>query len=601
MSQKKNPHKSEPAPEAVKGISKITANHLLPVTILVLVSLVVYFNSLTNGFVYDDYATIVENKYIQHPGKSLPSLFSRSYFNIASGERSYRPVATLSYYLIYSIGERNATYYHLFSVLLHALNVILVYLLANVIIKNRYAAVIAGLLFACHPALSEAVDAISYNEDLLAAAFFLLAFICYTGINTGDVKSCIKVYILSLFSFLLALLSKEMAITLPAVIFLYDLAVRDAGRRCISLNSILSTVKDRIYFYSGYAAVSIFYLYLRFVAFYQPGESTKPFYGSLVERITYLPAHIYSFIKLAVFPADLNADYMFSYPGGFFEINNLIGLAVVSGLVAVSFVTYKKSKAFFFGIWWFLITLFPVYNLIPLFNPFAERYLYIPLSGFCVVVAVVLNDFLKPRLSPPRASKMIPPIVVIVIVGLYSTATIARNRDWKDGLTLWSKTVKSSPNSFVAHGSLGHAYQQLGRLDEAIEEYKRAIAIYQNDYKAHYNLGVVYGQRDALDKAVQSYQRAIQINPAYPNAHFNIGIIFQKQGRTDKAIGHFRKVTELDPADFEARTNLGVAFAMQGNLDKAIAEWEKVQEIDPQNQSARDNILKAKQMLYKSE
>ena len=115
MSQRKNPPQREPAPEAVKAISKISASHLLPVAILVLVSLVVYFNSLTNGFVYDDYVTIVENKYIQHPGKSLPSLFSRSYFNIASGEASYRPVATLSYYLIYSIGELNATYYHLLA------------------------------------------------------------------------------------------------------------------------------------------------------------------------------------------------------------------------------------------------------------------------------------------------------------------------------------------------------------------------------------------------------------------------------------------------------------------------------------------------------
>lgn len=225
MNQQRSSQTKQQVPEPDIGDSGISANHLLPITILVLVSLVVYFNSLTNGFVYDDYATIVENKYIQHPGKSLPALFSRSYFNIASGERSYRPVATLSYYLIYSIGELNATYYHLFSVLLHALNVILVYLLANRIIKNRYSAVIAGLLFACHPALSEAVDAISYNEDLLAAAFFLLAFICYTGINAGEVKSCIKAYILSLISFLLALLSKEMAITLPAVIFLYDLEI----------------------------------------------------------------------------------------------------------------------------------------------------------------------------------------------------------------------------------------------------------------------------------------------------------------------------------------------------------------------------------------
>ena len=597
MNQPGNSQSTEQVPEPGSGNSGISAGHLLPVTILVLVSLAVYFNSLTNGFVYDDYATIVENKYIRHPGENLPSLFSRSYFNIASGEASYRPVATLSYYLIYSIGELNAGYYHLFSVLLHALNVILVYLLADRIIKNRYSAVIAGLLFACHPALSEAVDAISYNEDLLTAAFFLLAFIGYTGINTAEVKSCIRVYILSLFSFLLALLSKEMAITLPAVIFLYDLAIRDAGGRSLSLNSILRTIKDRIYFYSGYVAVSMFYLYLRFVAFYQPGESIKPFYGSLVERIIFLPAHIYSFIKLAVFPVGLNADYVFSYPDGFFATDNLIGLVVVSGLVAASFVVYKKSKAIFFGIWWFLITLFPVYNLIPLFNPFAERYLYLPLQGFCAAVAVVLNDFLKSRLSRPRAAKMVTPLLVITIVGLYSTMTIARNRDWKDGLTLWSKTVKSSPHSSVAHGSLGHAYQQLGRLDEAIEEYKRAIAIYPDDYKAHYNLGVVYDQQGALDKAVQSYQRAIRINPAYPNAHFNLGIIYQHQGLPDKAIEQFRKVTELDPADFEARNNLGVALAIQGNLGQAIGEWEKVLEIDPRNQSARENMLKARQMM----
>jgi len=585
--------------ESGEGISKWTASHFLPIAILALVSLVVYFNSLTNGFVYDDYATIVENKYIRHPGKSLPSLFSRSYFNIASGEASYRPVATLSYYLIYAVGELNATYYHLFSVLLHALNVILVYLLANLIIKNRHSALIAGLLFACHPALTEAVDAISYNEDLLAAAFFFLAFICYAAIKTGEVKSGIKVYVLSLFSFLLALLSKEMAITLPAVIFLYDLAIRDAGGRSFSLKSILHTIKDRMYFYSGYVAVSLFYLYLRFGAFYHPGESIKPVYGSLIERIIYLPAHIFGFIKLAVFPANLNADYVFSYPPSFFEIANLVGLFSVSGLVVGSFLIYQKSKVVFFGIWWFLITLFPVYNLIPLFNPFADRYLYIPLVGFCVVSAFVLNDFLGLRLPQSRSSKLITPIAVVIIVSLYSAVTIARHRDWQDGLTLWSKTVKSSPNSSVAHGSLGRAYQEKGRLDEAVEQYKRAIAIYPDDYKAHYNLGVVYDQQGLLDKAVQSYQRAVQINPAYPNAHFNLGIIYQTQGLTDQAIGHFRKVTELDPADFEALNNLGVAYAVQGRLDKAKMEWEKVLEIDPANKSARENILKAREMIKK--
>jgi tetratricopeptide (TPR) repeat protein len=267
-------------------------------------------------------------------------------------------------------------------------------------------------------------------------------------------------------------------------------------------------IKPQIYFYIGYLAVGFFYLYLRFVAFYNPGETIKPFYGSLIERIVYLPAHIFSFIKLAVFPAEPNADYVFAYPEGFFDINNLIGLLAVAGLIVSSLAIYQKSKPIFFGLWWFLITLSPVYNLIPLFNPLADRYLYIPVLGFCMAAAVVLNDVVKSRLNRPGRSRIVTAILVVCIAGLYSTVTVARNRDWKDGLTLWSKTVKSSPGSSVARGSLGHAYQQLGRLDEAVEQYKKAVAIYPDDYKAHYNLGVVYAQQGFFDRAITSYQRS---------------------------------------------------------------------------------------------
>jgi tetratricopeptide (TPR) repeat protein len=591
----------KPAPGEEKEILRFASTHVFCMTIPVLLSLALYFNSLSNGFVYDDYATIIENKHIENPLQSLPSLFSRSYFNIASGEASYWPVATLSYYLIYAAGQLDPFWYHLFSVLLHALNVALVFLLVHTIVKNRYNAMIAALLFAGHPALTEAVDAISYNEDLLAAAFFFLAFICYAGIKAAAGKSRVTRYGLSLFCFLLALLSKEMAITLPAVLVLYDLAIRNGGSSALSFKLMWRAIKPQIYFYIGYLAVGFFYLYLRFVAFYNPGETIKPFYGSLIERIVYLPAHIFSFIKLAVFPAEPNADYVFAYPEGFFDINNLIGLLAVAGLIVSSLAIYQKSKPIFFGLWWFLITLSPVYNLIPLFNPLADRYLYIPVLGFCMAAAVVLNDVVKSRLNRPGRSRIVTAILVVCIAGLYSTVTVARNRDWKDGLTLWSKTVKSSPGSSVARGSLGHAYQQLGRLDEAVEQYKKAVAIYPDDYKAHYNLGVVYAQQGFFDRAITSYQRSIRSNPSYPNARFNLGIIYKNQGDLDRAIDQFRKVTELDPADFEARNNLGVAYAVRGDLKLAIGEWEKVLEIDPDNRSARENILKAKNAMNKSE
>jgi protein O-mannosyl-transferase len=577
--------------------SKMTANRWFPVALLMLVCIAVYMNSLSNGFVFDDYAVILYNKYLKLPGISVASFFNHSYFKIAGGEASYRPLATLSYYLIYAVAGLNPFLYHLLSVLLHLVNVVLVYLLVNLIRQHRFTALIAGLLFACHPALTEAVDCIAYNEDLLAAAFFLLAFLLVLKSSPNGLKSNRIRYGLSLFFFWLGLLSKEMAITLPAIIFLYDVSFRNgAGRKSISLQLIMTTIKNRWLFYSGYLAVSLFYLFIRFYVLYDPQEAIKPIYGTLFERIIFLPAHIFSFIKLAFFPVNLTADYVFSYPPHFFAASNLSGFLFVSGLAVGSVFIFKYSRGIFFAIWWFLITLFPVYNIIPIYNPLAERFLYIPLIGFCMVVAVAFHTLMNQRLTKTGLVKALSSVAIIVILSFYATVAISRNRDWKDSLTLWSKTVITSPNSSKAHGSLGRAYQDLGQLDKAIREYKKAIEIFPNDYKAYYNLGVLYDGQGALKEAVADYKRAIAINPAFTNAHFNLGNIYHNQGLLEAAIHHYRKLTELDPADYEARNNLGVAYARQGNLDQAIAQWKTVLEMDPQNKSAADNIRKAEEI-----
>jgi tetratricopeptide (TPR) repeat protein len=593
---------SEFSNTAADSLPKAFGRQVLPIALLVLVGALVYLNSLSNGFVYDDYAVIVENKYIHNPNTDFLSFFNRSYFKIAGGEASYRPVATLSYFLIHRAAGMNPFYYHLTSVALHILNILLVYWTARLILKDPVPALIAGLLFACHPAQTETVDCVAYNEDLLTASFFLLAFIMYLKATPADLnKTKVQYYSGSLLCFLLGLLSKEMAITLPAVLLLYDLTLRAGERHSFSLKMILKAVKDRVRLYAGYAAVGLFYLALRFVFLSNPAAQAAPSYRSLLARILYLPAHIFSFIKLALFPVDLNADYVFSYPPGFFDISNLAGFTIVVGLAAASFYIYKHSRKVFFCMWWFPITLFPVYNIIPIFNPFAERYLYIPLIGFCMLAALIFNDLFFRRFAQTAALKVLTLAALFAVVGFYATVTAARNRDWKDNYTLWAKTVKQSPASSVAHGSLGRAYQEQGRLDKAVGEYEKALRIFPADYKAHYNLGVIYDKQNLLAKAVHHYQMAIEISPQFVDARFNLANIYQKQGLLDKAIQQYRKLTEVDPEDFEARNNLGVVYAMQGDLEKAISEWGKVLDIDPANQSAQDNIRKAKAILQKSE
>ena len=598
MNQNSQPHITAVGKKAAEAFSKMTATHWFPIVLLIFVCSALYFNSLSNGFVYDDFAIIVENKSIQHPLKSFPSFFNQSYFDIAAGEASYRPVATLSYYLIYAVAGLNPFLYHLFSLILHIANVILVFLIVNVILKNRQAALLAGALFASHPALTEAVDCIAFNEDLLAAVFFLLAFwFCIKSRLDGLKLNTIK-YGVSLFFFLLGLLSKEMAITLPAIILLYDLSLRDeADRQSFTLQLILKNIKDRGLFYGGYLAVSLFYLLIRFFILYDPQESIKPWYGNWVERIIYLPEHIFSFIKLALFPVNLTVEYAFSYPHNFFKASNLIGFIFVTGLVGFSFIIFKHSKGIFFAIWWFFITLFPVYNLIPIYNPFAERYLYIPLIGFCLAVSIIFKTLKTKRLSETVPVKVLSSVVIIVFLSFLSIVTISRNRDWKDNFTLWSKAEITTPNSSIAHGRLGRAYQDQGRLKDAISEYKKAIEIFPDNYKAHNNLGVIHDRQGALREAAANYKSAIAINPTFIDARYNLGNNYHSQGLLVDAIQRYRKVVELDPADFEVRNNLGVAYARQGKLDKAIAQWEKVLEIDPQNESAAENIRKAKEMM----
>ncbi|MGD9289981.1 MAG: tetratricopeptide repeat protein, partial [Desulfobacterales bacterium] len=577
MNPKTHPQNNNPGKNTATAISKMTASPRLQMVLLVFFTSLLYANILFNGFVYDDYAIIVENKHIQEPLKNLPALFNRGYFDIAAGEASYRPIATLSYYLIYAVAGLNPFLYHLFSMIIHVANVILVYLLIGCMAKNKWITLMAAALFACHPALTEAVAVISYNEDLLTAFFFLLAFWFYLKLGSDGFKSNTKYYGLSLICFLLGLLSKEMAITLPVILVLYDVSLRnETGKPSFSLQKVIKTFKDRGLFYGGFLAVSLLYLLIRFFILYDPQKSIKSYSGNWLERIIFLPDHIFSFIKLAVVPVHLTADYVFSYPLRFFSASNLSGFMVVTGLVGGSVFIFKYSKKIFFAVWWFIITLFPVYNIIPIFNPFAERYLYIPLVGFCMLVAIVIHTSFHQRFSASVWTNIVKVLVIFLLLNFYASVTIQRNRDWKDSLTLWSETVITSPDSSIAHGSLGRAYQDQGRIEEAIAEYNKAIELYPRNYKAFYNLGVLYESQGAIAEATDYYEKAIAVNPAFVDARFNLANIYHNQGLLNEAIEHYRKVTELDPTDFEARNNLGVTYARQGDLTSAVEEWKNV-------------------------
>ena len=463
--------------------------------------------------------------------------------------------------------------------------------------KDKRAALVAGLLFACHPVLTEAVNCISFNEDLLATLFYLLSFLLYLKITIDRKAPAIKTFLLSQLFYFLGLLSKEMAITLPMVVVIYDLTVNTPGSNPISFKSWRDTVTDRIYYYLGYAGVSLFYLSLRFVFLTGPEAAATQSYGSLFERIIYLPHQIFNFIRLVVFPYPLKAEYIFPYPESFFEINNIIAVITLIGLIGFSFFIYEKFRVVSFAIWWFLITLLPVSNLIEITNPVAERYLYLPTVGFGMALSILLVN-LPQKISRLNIGKSkIVGLCVILLLALYAAILIDRNRDWKDSFSLWSETAKRVPNSPGVHSNLGRAYFDNGMPEEAVNEFKTAIKLDPKAYLAHYNLGFAYEQKGLFQKAIQEYKITININPKYTNAHFNLGNIYARNGQLDNAARAYRSTLEIDPKDTTARNNLGVIYARQGKLNQAISQWERILEIEPANQEVQENISKAKKMM----
>ncbi len=165
-----------------------------------------------------------------------------------------------------------------------------------------------------------------------------------------------------------------------------------------------------------------------------------------MQRIIYLPGHLFDFVKLALFPHPLSADYVFAYPPSFWDASNLLGFAVVAGLVAAGFVVYRHSKAISFGIGWFFITLLPVANLVSIYNPIAERYLYIPIVGLCLVVPTLFSILAGKWFARPAAATAATLVPMVGLLGVCAALTMARNPDWRWPMPCRESSSPPSPS-----------------------------------------------------------------------------------------------------------------------------------------------------------
>jgi len=241
-----------------------------------------------------------------------------------------------------------------------------------------------------------------------------------------------------------------------------------------------------------------------------------------------------------------------------------------------------------FGVVWFFVTLLPVCQIIPHHELLAEHYLYLPSFGICVVVGSVIDRWVRGG----RYNRVVYGCGVAVVV-LCSLRIIDRNYDWRDGFTLWEKTVKTVPQCGRAHNNLGLEYDKKGWLERAKAQYETALSIDPTFANAHNNLGLIYYQNGDLEKAIAKYKRALELKPRYAAAHVNLGAAYDKKGEINEAFREFFRARSINPKLVEAYIGLGVCMTKMGAinyLDVAIGQFKKALEIKPNLAEAHSNL-----------
>ncbi len=526
----------------------------------IILTLIVYLPSLTNGITNWDDPDYVNNLYVNYLSLAgIVKIFSVYFVG------NYHPLTLLSIGIDHLIGGGNPFMFHFTNLFLHLLNTFFVFLLIKRLTQNNFLAVLTCVLFGVHTLHVESVAWVSERKDVLYSFFFLISLTVYTTYASG--KKGVY-YGLSLLFFLLSLLAKGQAVVMIVILPFIDYV---KGRKWFSIK----VLSEKLPFF----LLSLIFSWIAFRA--QESANAIYFnYFTLPERVVFASFGLAQYLMKSLLPIGLSAFY--PYPPRLLNgsIPSFYWLFLISFPVFFmgSYFLFKRSKIYVFGLSMFFLSLLPLLQLIPVGGAImADRYFYIPSVGLLLCFAFGLLEI---KSTTIRYTFSV--LFILVLSGL----SFSRTMVWKDSMTLWNDVISKYDYAKAAHSNRGIAYVDIGQWDKAIVDYTRAIEIDPKYTDAYFNRGVAFGDLEQWDKAIVDYSKAIEIDPKYKSAFDTRGVAYANLGRWDKAIADYSKALEIDPKFANAYDNRGVAYVNLGQWDKAIADYFRAIESDPRYSKA---------------
>jgi tetratricopeptide (TPR) repeat protein len=543
----KHTHSKTPKPKA----DPIPNWHL---PLILILTFIIYIPALTAGFVnWDDPDYVGDNNYLIRDLSRLPELFTTPV------QGNYHPLTMFSLAINFAISGENAWSYHLFNLIFHLINCVLVYRLALLLIKNNpLIAFVTSLLFAVHPLHVESVAWVSERKDVLYALFFIAGHISYIKyLDSGSKKQ----YWITLLFVILSLMSKPAAVIFPVSLFCIDVL----RRRQFTFKLII----EKIPFF-----IPAILMGLLTISGQKTVGATGEEYFGLGKNILFGFYGIQMYFVKMIIPYKLSAFYPFPalneklpivyYAGPIFTL--LLALAV--------YFTWKKYRFVAFGIGFYVVNLLLVLQIFSVGSAvIAERYTYIPYIGLFFIAGCLIDRFAKGNTTKAYG-------VILPIAFIFSVLSFFQARTWKDGATLWDTIIKNQPSS-RAYSARATLLRKEKKYREAIQYYTQAIKLNAIDHESYNNRANIYMDLNKFDSAYLDYKQALAVKPNYHVAMDNLGGWYARRNVYDSALYYFNRVLEQKPDYKVTYSNRGLTYMNLKKYDEAIRDWQRALSYEP--------------------
>ncbi len=557
--------------------------------VLAIIVAICFSPVISHDFInYDDGAYVVGNAHVR-TGLSYENI--RWAFT-AVHSSNWHPVTWLSHMVDCEIYGLNPKGHHLSSLVLHVLNSVLLFITVTVMTGCMWRSWFVAILFGIHPLHVESVAWIAERKDVLSTFFGILTILFY---SSWTKKSGIWRMALVVAAFALGLMAKPMLVTIPCVLLLLDYwplsRLFESGPqenpKRISVRELIRAAVPRVREKFALFALAGGSCVMTVIAQSQGGAVGTLNQFSIATRINNAIVTYAAYLAKTLWPHNLSIFY----PHGLNDLASwkvAVSAIVLTVISAAAILMLRKRPYFIVGWLWFVGTLVPVVGFVQVGDQsMADRYTYIPLIGFFIVIVWLFADTVG---RWPKKSKLIHGSAGILVVGLCGLTTFEYVKKWKNSTTLFTHVLKVTTGNYLAHYNLAIALDGDGKVDEAKDHYQESLRINSNQSRAHYNLAFLLNKEGDIDGAVAHYKEVVRITPGDARAHNNLGSIYYRQSDFTTATVHYKAALSIDPGSAQYLTNVGVALHAQGLFDQAIDFYSRAIEINPNHAPTYNNL-----------